>query len=254
MSYSRARWGGVCVFPLLFLLYLSRAHRAAGELASGAGEHYCAPHVALAAPPPDLFLAAGGDHLRRERTVEVLRPLRSDLRLLRREVVEPGQYAPPGAVRAAAAAGITGGDQRLILVPERTAPPDAAVAVRRDVPRGERGVFLRIPLRGQARIGGGEVVLAGRHTLAVTVGAAGALRARDYAGLPFVALFAAPPHLAAGACENFLRLERGVPLRVPLTGQGRMGGGEVVLARSYAAVCADRATAAVHAGFDRGAP
>ena len=153
--------------------------------------------MALAAAPPDLFVAARGHHLGRERAVQILRPLCGDPGLLRREVVESGKHAPPGAVRAVAPACVPRRDDRLELMPQRTAPPHAAVAVRRDVLRRERRVLFRVPLLREPRVGRCEVVFPRVYALARTVRAAGASGARRYARPPLVPVRAAPPDPAA---------------------------------------------------------
>lgn len=88
----------------LYLLYPAGADRAAGFGLPGPGIYYGAPHVPFGAAPPDLFMASRRHLLRRQRAVELARPLGGDARLDRREVVEARQDLPPRAVWAAASA------------------------------------------------------------------------------------------------------------------------------------------------------
>lgn len=85
--------------PLSF--YPSRANRAAAPLRPRPGVHHRAPDMPLAALPPDFSPASAGHVLRRERRVQFRVPLRRDLRLQRRKVIEPSHHPPARAIGAA---------------------------------------------------------------------------------------------------------------------------------------------------------
>ena len=251
--YSSARVGGVskCIAPAL---YFPRADGAAAEIAAGPGEHHRAPDMAVATAPPDLFVAARRHHLGRERAVQILRPLCGDPGLLRREVVEPGQHAPPGAVRAARPSGAPRRYRRLIRVALGAEPPDLAVAVRGDLLRRERGVKRRVPLRREPRLSRGQIVEAREHGLARAVRAARALHPGRHPRLPYMAARAAPPDLARRGREHVPGRQRAVLLAVPFRGEGGVRRGEVVLARAELAVRADGAARPGDAGLHGRAP
>ena len=174
----------------------ARADRTAGAVALGPGVDKRLPHMALAAAPPDLLIAAKGHILRPQLPVQRLMPLLRQLRLQGPQVVEAGQHLPPGAVRAPRALLLRPGENHsLPAVAQGAAPPDLVMGRRQD-PGGVQVVLLTIPLLQNIRPQGRQVRLAGNGPLARAIGTAAALH--RHAGndrFPFMALFADPPHL-----------------------------------------------------------
>ena len=81
------------VTPRVCCAHLSGADGAAALLRAGARIDDRFPHVSHGALPPDLFVAAGRDHFRRQRAVEIL-PHRYPFALVDRILdYEPGQWA-----------------------------------------------------------------------------------------------------------------------------------------------------------------
>ena len=149
----------------------SGADGAAAPLRARTGIDDRLPDVAQRAAPPDLSVAAGRHHLRRQAAVERRVPLRRHDRLPCRKVVEPGEDLAPRAVGAVVPPHGPRRDDRQIAVAQRAPPPHLAVAGGRDRLRRQRAVFRRIPLPGQRRIEGGEVVEAPLHLFPAADGA-----------------------------------------------------------------------------------
>lgn len=126
--------------------------------------------------------------------------------------------ASPGAVRAAGAAAAVG-YSRLVLVPDRTAPPDLALRAGPETVR--RGVVTRVPLCYEV---GRVLTERGKATGHIP----GALRAAAPGdagvdlGLPHVPLVAPPEHGLVGTGTDPCQVQVGVQLRIPLCGDGRM--------------------------------
>ena len=212
--------------------------------------------MALRTLPPHPLVAAGGDHGRGEVAVEGGVPLGGQLRVEGGQVVVPRQGPAPGAVGAAAVVAGAGGDDGLIGVPTGAQPPHLPVAVGRHLLGGVWPVEGGVPLPGDVRAEGGQVVFPGDDLLAGTHGTAGAaVGPGGYPGLPLVALFTHPPHPALGAGEHVPGGEGPVFLRVPLFGHPGKGGGQVVHPRQHRAVGAHgTAGAAVGPGGYPGLP
>ena len=173
------------------------ADGAAAFLRTGAGVDNGLPDVPLAALPPDLAVGPGRDHGRRQRAVEGGVPLGRDLRDPGRQVVKPGQDLRSRAVGAAAALTRPAGNPTLVLVTEGTDPPDLSVGIGGDLLGGEAAVLGGVPLGGNLREGGGQVVFAGLYLPAGTVGALGSAQSpRGDGGLPAMSLFTQPPDSA----------------------------------------------------------
>ena len=130
---------------------------------------YSLPDVSLRADPPDLPMGAGADHGRRQGAVEGGVPLGGDLGHARCQVVEARQHLLAGAIRAAAALARPAGDPALVLVAEGTDPPDLPVGIGGDLPWRQGAVFGGVPLGGNLRKGGGQIVFPGQHLFAGTV-------------------------------------------------------------------------------------
>ena len=124
-----ARNKGNLVPPQILLADLPGTHRTAAAFVAGAGVDHGFPHVVLRAPPPHLLVASLGDHGRGQGSVQDRVPRLGQLGVPGRQVVEPRQDLPPGAVGAVAPPG-PGADGRVPAVPQAAPPPDGAVAIR----------------------------------------------------------------------------------------------------------------------------
>ena len=109
------------------------------------------PFVTVGAEPPNLFVVAVADFLRREIAIFCWMPLGSKRRMGRSKIIEAGQDSPVRADRAAAPGG-AGGDRRLPAMPLFTAPPDFAAVSGHYHLRRQIKVFFPIPLRTQRRV------------------------------------------------------------------------------------------------------
>ena len=209
--------------------------------------------MAVRALPPHLFVAARGDHLRRQRAVEALVPLLGDQRLNGREIIEPRQHLSVGAVRAAVAALHALRDHGAVGVPLFASPPHTAVRARGDAARSKRTVFLLVPLRGNVGVQRREVVFAGQR---LPAGADRTARAeggpRKDCCTPRVAFWTAPPDFAPCAGDHLRRQKRHVFCRIPffrdrwVLGCERGFLGQDILPRAV------RTPAALHARLDGG--
>ena len=112
-----------------------------------------------------------------------------------------------------------------------TQPPDPPAAAGRHLLRREAAVTCWVPLRGNDRLYGREVVEAGQD---LAVGAKRTIASAPHAvgdgGGVGMSIFAAPPHAAVGARKHRLRRQSSVFRSVPLGGKQRVLGGEVVFA------------------------
>lgn len=173
------------------------AHRAAAFLRAGTGVHYGLPGVSFRADPPDLPIGAGGDHGWGQRAVEGGVPLGGDLGHTGCQIVEAGQHLFAGAIRAAAALARPAGNPTLVLVAEGTDPPDLPIGIGGDLLGRQAAILGGVPLGGNLREGGGQVVFAGLYLPAGTVGALGSAQSpRGDGGLPAVPFFTLPPDSA----------------------------------------------------------
>lgn len=111
-----------------------------------------------------------------------------------------------------------------------TAPPDFPAAPGGDVGWGEVAVEGLVPLVGQGREAGRQIVEAGQDFPVGAVGTAAVVPgAVGNAGLVAVAFWTAPPDAAVGAFGDLLRGQRAVFHGVPLGRQGGTAGGQVIL-------------------------
>lgn len=107
-------------------------------------------------------------------------------------------------------------------MPQRTFPPDLFCAAHCDHFGRETAVQRRVPLGGDARLDGSQVVEACQHLSVCAVRAAGPVCAGRNHCLKAVSLLANPPHLAVTGQRDLLRGERSVSFRVPLRGKHRI--------------------------------
>ena len=232
----------------------SGADGAAAAPWSGAGIDDGSPDVALRALPPDFFVAACGHLLRGQGAVERRVPLGGQSGGAGRQIVEPRQDLSARAIGAATAPGGPGGHGGGVVVTQLAAPPDLPVGVGGDLAGGQGSVLGGMPLGGQGREGAGQVIFPGEHLFAGAHRAACPPNPGDHGGLPLVALGALPPHLPLGPGGDVAGAKGPVLLRVPLPGQLRVGGGQVILPRRQPAVGAHRAARALDPGIDIGLP
>lgn len=110
-----------------------------------------------------------------------------------------------------------------------TQPPDPPAAAGRHLLRREAAVTCWVPLRGNDRLYGREVVEAGqdlavgaKRTIAFPVHTVGDNRTE---GMPLVT---EPPHAAIGICAHRLRRQRTVLFPIPLFSKLRMQRSEII--------------------------
>ena len=206
--------------------------------------------MALPALPPHLPAGAAGHHLRRQRTVEGGVPLPGHLRLHSSQIVEAGQYLPPGTVWTAAAALDPGRHNALIGMAQGAQPPDLPVGAGRHLPRGQRFIFGWVPLGRNGRKQAGQIVFSGLHLPPGADRTAAARNPGGHAGLPFVTLFADPPDLAGGTRRDLVRGKRPIFRGVPLGGKPGILTGQIVFRGAYFPVGAHGTAAACHTGID----
>lgn len=132
------------VTPRVCCAHLSGADGAAALLRAGARIDDGFPHVSHGALPPDLFVAAGRDHLRCQRAVERRVPLRGHAGTERFQIVEAGQDLSPCAVRTAAPLGAHM-HRRLPRMAVFTRPPDFFLAAVGNGVRRERKIARFVP-------------------------------------------------------------------------------------------------------------
>lgn len=153
------------------------------------GVRRCLPFVSLFTAPPNLFIGVRQVGAGRQR-IACGMPLSCERRRcgFQRDALA-GAHCTLRTSTPLFAVGYTG----LPLMPLFTAPPNLLPAGRGNLPRGERGVFLWMPLLNQIGTDRGKAVLR-RHPPA---GAVGAVLATDTAlidlSFPFMSPFTAPP-------------------------------------------------------------
>ena len=193
---------------------------AVGAVAAvGPGRDHRLEAVAPGAEPPGLAVAGGGDLPGRQGAVALLVPLGGQLGIPGGQVIELGQHLLSGAHRAAASASRPGADRGAPAVAMGAAPPDLFLCAGGHVPGGQGAVAVRVPLGGQLREEGGQVVLAGQQLPARAHRAAAAGDPGLHHGAPAVALGAAPPDLGMAAMGDGLGRQGEVARRVPFVQQ-----------------------------------
>ena len=118
--------------------------------------------------------------------------------LLAGQVVEAGEDLPARAVGAVGAVHRPGPHRRLVLVAQGTAPPHSAVAGGRTMLRGEGAVAGGMPLGGNGRKTGLQIIFLRHDDLPRTHRAPRPPHPGRHRRLPAVPPLAAPPDLFRG--------------------------------------------------------
>ena len=169
-------------------------------------------------------------------------------------VLRGGRFSRANGAAAFSCAG-SRVDGSLPDVPQRTRPPDLFPAARRDHFGRERAVHRRVPLGGDTRLDGRQIIESGEYLFVRAVRTAAAVDARGDDRLIAVSFLADPPRLAVARGCDLLCRQPPVFLRVPLRGKRRVLRRKIVEARQHLPSCADRAAApAVRPRGDRGLP
>ena len=239
--------GLYCALPA----HHSRAYGTAAFPRPRPGVDHRFPHVALRTDPPNFPVAPHCDHFRGQNSVQGRMPLTGQLRFPGSQIIESGQHPLPAAIGTAAATHGTGRHCRLIGVSQPAPPPDLPVGTGRDVIRFEESVPLLIPLGGNIRILTLKIVFSRDDLFSGTYRAPSPSRSSGGHGcLPLVALFADPPDPPAGSRRHRIRGEASVPCGMPLTGQLRIAGRQIIFRCLDFPVCTYRAAAAGYPGLD----
>ena len=210
-----------------------RAHRAAAPLFPGSGVNSRLPNMPLAALPPDLLPAPGGDHLGGKIPVQGLVPLSGDVWVHRGQIIKAVEHSPPRAVGTAAPVHGPGRRRRLV----------------------GRAVACGMPLLGDIREQALQVVFSRDDDLARADRAARAVGGPGgHLRLPFMALLTDPPDLPVGPGGHIPRSQGAVFRWMPLFRQLGMGGGQVVVPRLDSPVGAHGTAAASCTGLDYSLP
>ena len=123
------------VTPRVCCAHLSSADGAAALLRAGARIDDRFPHVSLGTLPPDLFVAAGRDHFRRQRAVERRVPLRGNVGAERLEIIEALEHLAPRAIGTSGLALCARRDRRAVGMPQLAVPPCGTVRADGDLAR-----------------------------------------------------------------------------------------------------------------------
>ena len=202
---------------------------AVGAVAAlGPGTDGSPPAVPQPAPPPGHAVAVGGDLPGGEGPVSLRVPLPGQGGEEGGQVVLPRHHLLAGAHRAAGPTLGPGDNGRLPHVAFGALPPDLPPAAGHHVLGGEGPVLRGVPFPDQVGVLGGQVVVPGVNLPAGAVGAAGPFRPGLDDGAPLVALGALPPHPAVAAAQDLVRGEVPVPRGVPLLGQVRELGSQII--------------------------
>lgn len=241
-----------CAVPhLFFRADPSGANRTAAFLFARARKHSRLPDMSLFALPPDLAFGPGGDHFGCQRAVEFGLPFVCDIRIHDRQVVEPRQDAPPGAIGTANRALGARFHHRGVRMPLAALPPDLAIGPVRYHLGRQGAVSIGMPFGCNGRVQRCQIIFSRQRHTAGTDRTAGLLSgAGRNTGLLDMSLFAQPPDLSARAGCDLIGTKRAVPCRMPLPGQRRIAAGEVIFAGFQPAAGTDRTAAACNAGFD----
>ena len=153
-ALSRQRFGDRADFvelgvtPRVCCAHLSGADGAAALLRAGARIDDGFPHVSHGALPPDLFVAAGRDHLRCQRAVERRVPLRSNVGAERLEIIEALEHLASRAIGTSGLALRARRDRGAVGMPQLAAPPSGTVGTDGDIAGLQAPVFALILLCG----------------------------------------------------------------------------------------------------------
>ena len=202
--------------------------------------------MAFVADPPDFFVAGGSDSLWCEGAILGWVPLGCNGWILTGEVVLARDDHFAGADWATAAVD-TGRNNCAPFVAFVADPPDFAPGAGDDVARREVAIFGWVPLAGELRIIGSEVVFAAQECAIAANWAAGAGDAAFDLGAPLVAMLTLPPDETVATGEHVGRSEVAVFCGMPLAGDIWITSGKVGLAGNgptTVTIRAARATAA----------
>lgn len=154
------------VTPRMCCAHLSGADGAAALLRAGARIDDGFPHVSHGALPPDLFVAAGRDHLRCQRAVERRMPLRSNVGAERFQIVEAFEHLASRAIGTSGLALRARRDRGAVGMPQLAAPPSGTVGTDGDIAGLQAPVFALILLCGDLGLEVGKAFFARDDRLA----------------------------------------------------------------------------------------
>ena len=151
------------VTPRVCCAHLSGA---AALLRAGARIDDGFPHVSHGALPPDLFAAAGRDHLRCQRAVERRVPLRGNAGTERFQIVEAFEHLASRAIGTSGLALRARRDRGAVEMPQLAAPPSGTVGTDGDIAGLQAPVFALILLCGDLGLEVGKAFFARDDRLA----------------------------------------------------------------------------------------
>lgn len=154
------------VTPRVCCAHLSGADGAAALLRAGARIDDGFPHVSHGALPPDLFAAAGRDHLRCQRAVERRVPLRGNAGTERFQIVEAFEHLASRAIGTSGLALRARRDRGAVEMPQLAAPPSGTVGTDGDIAGLQAPVFALILLCGDLGLEVGKAFFARDDRLA----------------------------------------------------------------------------------------
>ena len=88
--------------------------------------------------------------------------------------------------------------------------------------RHEIAVLCRMPLGGDFRIDGSQIVVSGKQFTVRTIRTTGAVTTAGNSGIPFMPLFTLPPNLFVTVGRNIVRREIAIFGRMPLDSEHRV--------------------------------
>ena len=175
--------------------------------------------MAFFAHPPYLSMRPRSHVAGRQDSVPARVPLQGHLGMRGRQVVFSPLYGAVGADRTAGPRH-TGFDNRLPLMPTAAHPPHQPVAAGQHLFRGERLIFLRMPLLCNFRKLRRKICLPRNGQLSRTVRAPCSCTCTCiHRTLPFVPVFALPPYPSAASAADGIRRQLPVLFTIPLAQQ-----------------------------------
>ena len=228
---------------------IASADRTAAVLRACAGIDDGFPAVAVLTLPPNSAATAWQNLFWCEVAVFCWVPFGSDLWIFCGEIVESRQDFDVLAIWATAVTSCAAGDDGLIFVAFVADPPDFFIAGWGDLVWPQRAIFRRVPLTGELGILAGEIVFAGDDFFAGADWTACAMIAAGNVGLPFVAVFADPPHFATTAGEHIARCQIAILRRMPLAGELGIDRRQIIHASEHHAIGANRTAGTADARF-----
>lgn len=203
----------------------------AAAAALGAAGDNCLVVVALFAAPPDLAIAGWGDVFRREGAVFCGVPLARNVRVLTGQIVVTWNNDFSCTNRAAAAID-TAGNAGLPFMAPVALPPDFAAGAGDDIGWRESAIFGGMPLTRQIWVETGEIIVTGLHLLIGADRASSTIDAGFHLRPPLVPLLTAPPDHAVRAGQHLIGGEAAIFCWVPLAGDQRVLGGQIIFSRN----------------------